>query len=85
MKYTKKLNIELGKAICYSGFREGQQPGGICPSYDEIKEDLLILQSQWKYIRLYDCDDHAEIVLDVIKKEKLDFKVILGLYCSRNE
>ena len=42
MNYSKELNIEPGKAICYSGFREGQQPGGIVPSYDEIKEDLLI-------------------------------------------
>ena len=80
MKYSTTLHIEKGKAICYSGFREGQQPGGICPSYNEIKEDLLMLQGTWKYLRLYDCDDHAEIVLEVIKKEKLDFKVMLGAY-----
>ena len=80
MNYIKELNIEPGKAICYSGFREGQQPGGICPSYEQIKEDLSLLQGNWKYLRLYDCDDHAEIVLDVIKKEKLDFKVMLGAY-----
>ena len=80
MNYTKTLNIKEGKAICYSGFREGQQPGGICPSYDEIKEDLLMLQGEWKYLRLYDCDDHAAIVLEVIKKEKLAFKVMLGAY-----
>ena len=80
MKYSTTLHIEKGKAICYSGFREGQQPGGVCPSYNEIKEDLLMLQGTWKYLRLYDCDDHAEIVLEVIKKEKLDFKVMLGAY-----
>jgi len=80
MNYTKKLNITPGKAICYSGFREGQQPGGIVPSYEEIKEDLLILQGHWKYLRLYDCDKHSEIVLDVIQKEQLDFKVMLGAY-----
>tara|TARA_R110002050_G_scaffold270050_1_gene412944 strand:+ start:2364 stop:3296 length:933 start_codon:yes stop_codon:yes gene_type:complete len=80
MKYSKALNIEPGKAICYSGFREGQQPGGIVPSYDEIKEDLLILHNHWKYLRLYDCDPHSEIVLEVIEKEKLNFKVMLGAY-----
>jgi len=80
MNYTKELNLEAGKAICYSGFREGQHPGGVFPSYEEIKEDLLILQEHWKYIRLYDCDKHSEIVLDVIKKEQLDFKVMLGAY-----
>lgn len=82
MNYSKELNIEPGKAICYSGFREGQQPGGIVPSYDEIKEDLLILHNHWRYLRLYDCDPHSEIVLEVIEKEKLNFKVMLGAYIS---
>jgi exo-beta-1,3-glucanase (GH17 family) len=80
MKYNKVLNIEKGRAICYSGFREGQRPGGLSPSYEEVKEDLLILQGNWKYLRLYDCDEHAEMVLNVIKSEKLDFKVMLGAY-----
>lgn len=80
MNLTKKLNLPFANAICYSGFREGQQPGGLYPTYNQIKEDLLILQGQWKYLRLYDCDEHAEIVLDVIEKEGLDFKVMLGAY-----
>lgn len=78
--FFKKYDIPFAKAICYSGFRDGQQPGGICPSYDEIKEDLLILQSEWKYLRLYDCDEHALTVLKVIREEKLDFKIMLGAY-----
>ena len=80
MNYTKLLNIPKGNAICYSGFREGQQPGGISPSYEQVKEDLLILENKWKYLRLYDCDEHADTVLEVIKNEKLDFKVMLGAY-----
>ena len=73
MNLRTGLNIEPGKAICYSGFREGQEPGGIVPSYDEIKEDLLMLHNHWKYLRLYDCDEHSDIVLEVILKEKLNF------------
>ena len=80
MNYTKAMHIPPGKAICYSGFREGQSPGGIFPSYEEIKEDLLMLHNHWKYLRLYDCDRHSEIVLKVIRKENLDFKVMLGAY-----
>lgn len=80
MSYSKVLNIEPGKAICYSGFREGQHPGGKCPSYEEVKDDLLILHNHWKYLRLYDCDKHAEIVLEVIRKEKFNFKIMLGAY-----
>tara|TARA_R110001583_G_scaffold50403_3_gene157346 strand:+ start:15270 stop:16208 length:939 start_codon:yes stop_codon:yes gene_type:complete len=81
MKIKELLNIEPGKAICYSGFREGQSPDtGVFPSYEQIKEDLLILHKHWKYLRLYDCDKHTDIVLDVIVKEGLDFKVMLGAY-----
>jgi exo-beta-1,3-glucanase (GH17 family) len=76
----EKLQIEPGKAICYSGFREGQHPGNIYPTYDEIREDLLILHGHWKYLRLFDCDQHAETVLDVIREEKLNFRLMLGAY-----
>ncbi len=78
--FFKQFNIDFAKAICYSGFRDGQQPGGITPSYEEIKEDLLLLQPYWKYLRLYDCDEHALRVINVIQQEKLDFKIMLGAY-----
>ena len=81
MNFKKELNVGLGKAICYSGFREGQSPEtGIFPTFKEIKEDLLILQNHWKFLRLYDCDKHSEIVLEVIENENLNFKVMLGAY-----
>lgn len=68
-----------GNAICYSGYREGQSPRDeVYPSYDEIKEDLLILNDDWSVLRLYDCTTHAQIVLEVIENEQLDFKVMLG-------
>lgn len=73
------LNIELGNAICYSGYREGQSPRDqVYPSYAEICEDLGILQHSWKFLRLYDCSPHAQIVLEVIRNEGLDFKIMLG-------
>jgi len=40
----------------------------------------MILQNLWSYIRLYDCSLHAETVLKVIDKEKLNFKVMIGAY-----
>lgn len=83
MNLKAELKFKPGKAICYSGFREGQSPEtGIFPTYEEIKEDLLILHKHWKYLRLYDCDKHSDIVLEVIRKEKLDFKVMLGAYIN---
>jgi len=80
MKIFQKLKIDPGRAICYSGFRQGQNPGGVYPVYKEIKEDLLLLHGYWRYLRLFDCDQHAETVLEVISNEKLDFRLMLGAY-----
>ncbi len=81
MNLFKALGLPVAKAICYSGYREGQSPeSGIYPTYEQILEDLLILQNQWVYLRLYDCSLHAETVLRVIDKEKLNFKVMLGAH-----
>ncbi len=80
MDFFKKFGLPPGNAVCYSGFRDGQQPGGLYPSYEEVKEDLLILQNNWKYLRLYDCDVHAETVIHVIRNENLDVKIMLGAY-----
>lgn len=72
--------MEHGNAICYSGYRQGQNPHeGIYPSCEEVTEDLLILAKNWQLLRLYDCGPHARIVLDVIRNEALNFKVMLGL------
>ena len=80
MNYSTSLNIAPGNAICYSGYREGQMPGFVYPTYEQVKEDLLILQKNWKYLRLYDCDPHIDTVLAVIRNEQLDLKVMLGAY-----
>lgn len=80
MDNFKQIGMLPGQAICYSGFREGQRPGHSCPSYKEVKEDLLLLEGHWDYLRLYDCDDHAITVLEVISGEGLDFKVMLGAF-----
>jgi exo-beta-1,3-glucanase (GH17 family) len=79
MKFGHKLGIEYGNAICYSGYREGQSPrDGIYPSYAQVVEDLKILGEHWQYLRIYDCSQHAVLVLDAIQNEGLDFKVMLG-------
>lgn len=70
---------EPGNAICYSGYRQGQSPrDGRYPTCAQVMEDLRILEANWKYLRLYDCSRHAEIVLELIRNEGLDFKVMLG-------
>ncbi len=72
--------LKYGKAICYSGYRNGQSPiKKIYPTYKQIKEDLLILENDFDYIRMYDPSKHAEITLEVIEKEKINLKVMLGI------
>jgi exo-beta-1,3-glucanase (GH17 family) len=72
-------------AIAYSGFREGQHPdrgdGAVNPSWEETVEDLKILVDHgFGLIRLYDCDENSQMVLEVIKKEELPVKVLLGIW-----
>ena len=80
MQKSENKIFNYGRAICYSGFRDGQQPGFLYPTYEQVKEDLFILKDHWQYLRLYDCDPHSDTVLEVIQKEGLDFKVMLGAY-----
>ncbi|MDE2083223.1 MAG: glycosyl hydrolase [Burkholderiales bacterium] len=73
--------LPRGRAICYSGYRRGQSPGARAyPSLAEIREDLLLLQPHWPLLRLYDCSPHAERVLEVIRREGLGLRVMLGAY-----
>ena len=80
MNSFNEIEINPGKAICYSGYRSGQRPGESYPSYEQVKEDLSLLEGFWKYLRLYNCDEHAKTVLEVIREENLDFEVMLGAY-----
>ena len=79
MQKRKMLNIKFGNAICYSGYRENQSPiDGTFPSYEQVAEDLKILDENWQYLRIYDCTRHADLVLEVIRNESLDLQVMLG-------
>ena len=83
MKVPMKGNtlFPAGNAICYSGYRRNQSPSDqTYPSEDQIREDLAILGRHWRYLRLYDCSQHAERVLRVIRQHKLNFQVMLGAY-----
>jgi exo-beta-1,3-glucanase (GH17 family) len=74
----------IGNAICYSGYREGQNPQKyIYPSQDEIQEDLEILEKNWKLIRVYGSDQHSEDILQVIRRGKTELKVMLGAWLDK--
>jgi exo-beta-1,3-glucanase (GH17 family) len=72
--------FDYGKAICYSGYREGQSPiSRVFPSYDEVLEDLKLLEPHFDYIRMYDPYEHAQTVLKVIRENNINLKVMLGV------
>jgi exo-beta-1,3-glucanase (GH17 family) len=72
--------INYGRAICYSGYRDGQSPiNEVFPSYDEILEDLKILEKHYDYIRMYDSSEYTKRTLEVIKRENIQLKVLIGM------
>ncbi len=70
----------IGNAISYGCYREGQAPGVIGPSEEEILEDLNILKQHWNLIRVYGSDADSERVLKVIEENNLPIKVMLGIW-----
>lgn len=87
IKQTKKdLVSGVTRAMCYSGFRSGQHPdrgyGAINPSYEEVFEDLKIISDSLncRLIRIYDSGENSELILKVIRDNKIDIKVMLGIW-----
>lgn len=72
------------KAVCYSGFREGQSPEtGVYPGRDEILEDLRILvDAGFGLIRVFSSGVHGRRVVELIDRFQLDLKVQMGAYVS---
>lgn len=68
------------KAICYSGYRDGQNPRGEFPSRAQVMEDLDILVNEgFECIRMYDPNSYAKMVLDIIREKKLPLSMMLGV------
>ncbi|MDQ3234017.1 MAG: hypothetical protein M3Q07_19580, partial [Pseudobdellovibrionaceae bacterium] len=68
------------RAISYSGYRTGQGPGKAEPSAEQIREDLALLSRHWNAIRLYGSGPQSATVLEVIAREKLPLRVMLGAW-----
>lgn len=72
--------FEWGRAICYSGYRQGQSPkNATYPTYEQIKEDLTLLNELgFKYLRMYDPIRYAEETCKVIRDCGFDMQLMLG-------
>ena len=83
---VQQLFNRTHQALCYSGFRSGQHPdrgeGAVNPSDEEILEDLNLMDHHLgtTLIRLYDCGENTQSVLQIIKDNNLNIKVLLGIW-----
>ena len=75
----------IGNAIAYGPYRDGQSPGGVQPSRDQIAEDLQLMAHHWNLIRLYGALGPAETVLSVIREERLPVRVMLGAWIGTED
>lgn len=83
---AQENTLPCTRAICYSGYRDGQDPSGeILPTYGQVKQDLMILEGQWQSLRLYASDNHSDTIMNVIKSENLSFDVMLGAYITAEQ
>ncbi len=76
------------RAVCYSGFRAGQHPdrgdGANNPTEAQILEDLRLLvdETPFRLIRLYDSRENSEAILRLIDEHDLPLRVMLGAWLS---
>lgn len=72
--------LKYGKAICYSGYRQGQSPKTEVPSREQIAEDLdILVKDGYQYIRMYDPNLHARRVLELIREKGLPLRCMIGI------
>jgi len=72
----------IGNAISYGPHRDGQRPGEAAPSAAEIREDLHLMLPHWNLLRIYSSSEISETLLKVIRQDKLDMKVMLGVWVA---
>ncbi len=75
----------IGAGVSYGPFRDGQAPGGLSPSIDELREDLHIISEYWKWIRVYGARGITSDILKIIDEDNLDIKVMLGAWIAKEE
>lgn len=85
-KFKPYLNEKwIGQAVSYGCYRKGQAPWGPHPSQAEILEDLNIISQYWNLIRVYNADLDTENILEVIRREQLPIKMMLGVWLAPEE
>ncbi len=69
-----------GAGISYAPYRDGQRPGGVVPSKEEMREDLHILTKYWKVLRVYGSIECAPTICEIIREDRLELQVVVGAW-----
>jgi len=72
----------IGNGVCYGPHRDGQRPGGPAPSAAELRADLALMLPRWHLLRVYASDEPVPTLLKVIRDDRLDMKVMLGVWIA---
>jgi exo-beta-1,3-glucanase (GH17 family) len=75
-------NSTFVEGVSYGPHRDGQSPEGAGPTRAQIREDLGLLATHWRCLRVYGARGPAETVLQVIHEDKLPLKVMLGVWLA---
>jgi len=87
---SRPLNLDsdgewIGMGVAYGPFRDGQSPWEGSPSREELKEDLQIISKHWKWIRVYGARGITSDILEIIRQDSLEIKVMLGAWISKED
>jgi len=70
----------IGDAINYGPHRDGQHPGGPSPSREELRQDLELMLKHWNLLRVYQAAGVSEELVKLIHEDRLDMRVVLGIW-----
>jgi len=75
----------VGNAVSYGPHRDGQHPGGPSPSREQIREDMGVMLRHWHLLRTYGAGETTQRMLEIIRADHLDMKVMLGVWIAVEE
>lgn len=72
-----------GFGVSFSPYRDGQSPEtATYPGVEEIRADLDVVRPYWRLLRTYDSTVVAERTLELIRRDKLPYRVLLGVWVA---
>jgi exo-beta-1,3-glucanase (GH17 family) len=75
----------IGDGVAYGPHRDGQRPGGPSPTRQELREDLRLMAPHWSSLRLYGAAEPSEAILQLIREEHPEMRVMLGVWIEPEE